>query len=99
MYRPTRKYRQQCAAMRSAKERRRLAREPSERPPELPALRRRITIEDFDHGYVKHVMELRRCDRRDCYRAVADGKLWRARVGWSRVLEGLRKSFPRLSAL
>lgn len=43
MYRKTRKYQQQCATMRAAKERRRLEAEPREPTPVLPALRRRIT--------------------------------------------------------
>lgn len=99
MYRKTRKYQQQCDAMRAAKERRRLEAEPRDPTPVLPALRRRITVEDFDGGRQVHVMELYRTDRVDCYRAVADGKLWRPRIGWSKVIEALRKSFPRVSAL
>lgn len=99
MYRKTRKYQQHCATMRAAKERRRLEAEPVERPGALPDLRRRITIEDFDSGQrVAHVMELYRTGRVDCYRAVADGKLWRHRIGWSKVIEAMRKSFPRVSA-
>jgi len=64
-----------------------------------PRLRRRITIEDFDGAEPRtHVVELFRTARIDSYRAVIDGSEWRARVGWSRVLDGLRKSLPRLAS-
>lgn len=64
-----------------------------------PELRRRVTIEDFDGPEAQvHVIELHRTSRIDCYRAVVDGRVWRARVGWSRVLDGLRKAMPRLGS-
>lgn len=64
-----------------------------------PKLRRRITIEDFD-GYepVTHVIELHRTSRIDSYRAVINGREWKPRVGWSRVLDGLRRALPRLAS-
>ena len=63
----------------------------------LPELRRVIEITDYDSGQpVTHRIELYRSDRIDCYRAVVDGRLWKTRIGWSRVLEGLRKALPRL---
>lgn len=68
-------------------------------PVTLPDLRRRIVIEDFDFGHQVHVLELYRCDRVDCYRVVADGKEWKQRIGWSRILAGLRKSLPRVGAV
>ncbi len=98
MYRRRLKGSRKLAAMRAAKERKRLAQEPREPMPALPELRRRVTVEDFDHGHVVHVLELYRTNRIDCYRAFADGKLWKARIGWARALAGLRKSFVRLHA-
>jgi hypothetical protein len=60
-------------------------------------LRRRVTIEDFDGADpTTHIVELFRTSRIDSYRAVIDGREWRARVGWSRVLDRLRKALPRL---
>lgn len=67
------------------------------RPPDL---RRRITIEDFDGAEPRtHVVELHRTSRIDSYRAVIDGQQWKARVGWSRVLDGLRRAMPRLASV
>jgi len=65
-------------------------------PPPLPELRRVIEITDYDSGTaVTYRIELLRCDRIDCYNMVVNGELWRKRIGWSRVLEGLRKALPR----
>lgn len=72
-----------------------------QRPPQWhpPLLRRRVTIEDFDGAEpVTHVIELYRTSRIDSYRAVIDGREWHARIGWSRVLDGLRRAMPRLSS-
>lgn len=64
-----------------------------------PKLRRRITIEDFDGCEpVTHVIELHRTSRIDSYRAVIDGREWNPRIGWSRVLDGLRRALPRLAS-
>lgn len=64
-----------------------------------PLLRRRITIEDFDGAEpVTHVIELHRTHRIDSYRAMIDGREWKARIGWSRVLDGLRRAMPRLAS-
>lgn len=66
---------------------------------EPPELRRRITIEDFDGPEPKvHVIELHRTPRIDSYRAVVDGAEWKPRIGWARVLDGLRKALPRLAS-
>ena len=67
------------AAMQAGRERARIAGPIPEHPPRMPELRRRIIIEDFDFGRVTHTIELYRTNRIDCYRAVADGKLWRPR--------------------
>ena len=68
-------------------------------PHMLPDLRRKIIIIDYDFGEVRHEIDLYRTGRVDCYRAVSDGKLWHSSIGWSRVLEGIRKSFLRVSSV
>lgn len=84
-------------AMRRGKDRARMAREPRGRMPELPLLRREVIVIDFDSGVpVTHTLHLYRCGRIDQYRAEADGKPWKDRIGWSRVLAGLRKAYQRL---
>jgi len=67
-------------------------------PPELPELRRTIIVIDYDFGPVAHRIDLYKTRRIDCYRAVVDGKPWRDKIGWSRVLEVVRKGFIRLSS-
>ena len=84
--------------MREAKERKRLESEPPYYPVELPDLRRRVIVIDYDFGEVIHIIELYKTNRVDCYRAVADGILWKDLIGWSKVLEGLRKSFIRVGS-
>ena len=78
-------------AMREGRERARMEGVDT-RPPhhELPRLRRTIIIIDHDFGTVEHRIDLYRTRRIDCYRAVADGVEWKRRVGWSKVLAGLR---------
>ncbi|MEW6647154.1 MAG: hypothetical protein AB1450_08155 [Pseudomonadota bacterium] len=98
MYRRTNRYRQRLAAAREARERLRLDGDAPDYPAELPHLRRRIVIIDYDHGRVVHRLDLYRSDRIDCYRVVADGQPWKARAGWSAVLAGLRKSMPRVAS-
>lgn len=74
-----------------------MAREPKGRMPDLPLLRRELTVIDHDSGQpITHTLHLYRTNRIDQYRAVADGKPWRDRIGWSRILAGLRKSLQRL---
>ena len=58
-----------------------------------------LIIIDYDFGKVEHRIDLYRTPRIDCYRAVADGVEWKRRVGWSKVLAGLRVKFPRVRAL
>lgn len=102
MYRLTKKaaaQRQKLEAMRRGRDRARMLSPIEERPPELPDLRRRIVIEDFDFGHRIHVLEMHRTNRRDCYRVVADGKPWKDRIGWSAILAGLRKSMPRVGTI
>ncbi|SUJ09868.1 hypothetical protein [Shewanella morhuae] len=64
----------------------------------IPELRRVIEITDYDNGVpTTHTLELYKTNRIDCYRVIVDGKLWKERIGWSNILEGIRKALPRLS--
>lgn len=100
MYRRTRKY----AARRKWHPRPAVASEDQRAPHwHPPALRRRVTIEDFDGVEPHtHVIELHRTNRIDSYRAVIDGQPWAPRnqktIGWSRVLDWVRKAMPRLAS-
>lgn len=82
--------------MRAARERRRLEGPVPDYPPELPQLRRRIVVIDYDHGRSVHRLDLYRSSRIDCYDVHVDGEPWRERMGWSRILAALRKSLPRV---
>ena len=86
-------------AMHDARERRRIEGSEPRYPRELPTLRRTLIIVDYDFGTVEHRIDLYRTRRIDCCRAVADGVEWRRRIGWSKVLAGLRVKFPRVRAL
>ena len=89
--------RRRLKAMKRGRERAAMAREPRGRMPELPLLRREVTVIDYDTGQpIAHTLHLYRSDRSDCYRAVADGKPWKDRIGWSKILAGLRKSYQRV---
>jgi len=99
MYRVTKKRRDQLALMREAKARKRISTDSPDYGTDMPELRRRIVITDYDHGEVVHTLDLHRTDRIDCYRVVVDGVEWKQRIGWSRILSGIRKSMPRVSAL
>jgi len=85
-------------AMRDARERKRLEGVEPRYPRELPALRRTLIIIDYDfaRSSIVSISTVRR--GLDCYRAVADGVEWKRRVGWSKVLAGLRVKFPRVRA-
>ena len=97
-YRKTKRSIETLARLKAGKDAARMSREAPDYPQQLPDLRRRIVIEDFDFGHSVHVLELHRTNRVDCYRVVADGVEWKQRVGWSKILAGLRKSMPRLAA-
>ncbi len=86
------------AAMRQAKQAKRMAGPVPHYPPELPRLRRVVIVIDYDHGTVIETMRLYRTARIDSYRAEINGRTWKPRIGWSGVCEGLRKSFIRLSS-
>ena len=101
-YRVTKKaeaQRQKLASMRAGRAVAMMAEPAPDYPAALPALRRRIIIEDFDFGHRVHVMELHKTDRIDCYRVTVDGEPWKDRIGWSQILAGLRKSLPRVGTL
>lgn len=91
--------REKLAAMHRGRERARIEGPAPDYPQQLPELRRRIVVEDFDFGHKVHVLELHRTNRVDCYRVVADGVEWKRRIGWANILAGLRKSMPRVGAI
>ena len=93
----SKKYNERLARAREARERKRLEAPAPDYPPELPELRREIVVRDFDFGEVEHVICLYRANRVDCYRVEVDGKCVARRMGWSRVLELLRKAFLRVA--
>ena len=95
-YRKTNRSKETLARMKSGKDRLRMANPVPEYRPQMPELRRRILIEDFDFGHELHVMEFFRTNRIDCFRVVVDGKEWKKRIGFSMALAGLRKSMPRV---
>lgn len=99
MYRQTRKAAaarsEQLAAMRSAKERKRLDSAPPSYPAELPEVRMRITVERLEFTPTVHVFELRKTRRVDVYDIRVDGQPWK-RGGLTAALEGLRKACPRV---
>lgn len=97
-YRKTRRSKEVLARMKAGKDAARMTRPAPERAPDLPDLRRRLIVEDFDFGRRVHVLEFYRTRRVDCYRVVVDGREWQRSVGWSRALAGLRKSLPRVGA-
>ena len=103
MYRRSRKYQEQVvkyAKARAAREEKRIKGIHPEYPSELPKLRRLINITDYDTGIpITHQVALYRSNRIDCYHVYINGKLWKRRVGWSKILEGLRKALPRLQNL
>lgn len=85
--------------MQLGRDRARMERPAPEYPPALPELRRELIIRDHDFGLVEHKIEMFRTGRRDCYRIVADGVEWKNRMGWSKTLEAVRKSFIRIGSV
>jgi hypothetical protein len=98
-FRKTKKYEQQCRMLKAAraeKERRRLSNaEPRHDP--LPDKRITITVTRHDTGNETHTFELYKGRRVDMYRVYVDGNPWK-HCGLSAVLEGIRKSMPRILA-
>lgn len=102
-YRMTKRAREHCAEMGRASQRKqqrqKMEGQPPDYPAPLPEIRRVISITDYDFGEPRtYRMELRSSDRIDCYDAYVDGQLWHRRIGWSRVLAGIRKALPRVRA-
>lgn len=65
----------------------------------LPDLRRQIIVRDFDFGIVEHTINLYKENRIDTYRMEVDDILYAIHIGWSRVLEIIRKQFLRVHSL
>lgn len=99
MYRKRTKYNAKMKSMREAQERKRLEGDAPDYPVMLPEIRRRIIVIDYDFGEVKHEIILHKTNRVDCYQAMVDGQVWKERIGWAKVLEGIRKSFIRVGAI
>jgi hypothetical protein len=97
-YRQTKRAHEVRAMQRAAKERHRLEGPPPDYPADLPRKRRTVIIIDYDFGLRIAVMQLYRSSRCDCYDAYTGGKLWKQRIGWSKVLEWIRKAFPRVKS-
>ena len=78
----SRKFNDRMERARAEQERRRLEGPAPDYPPQLPELRRRIVVEDFDLGEpVRHEIRLYRSSRVDCYVVEMDGGVCRA--GWA----------------
>lgn len=85
--------------MREARLRQRQEGESPEYPLPLPELRRQIIVRDFDFGTVEHIINLYKENRIDTYRMEVDDKLYAIHIGWSKVLEIIRKQFLRVHAI
>lgn len=99
MYRKTKRSKETLARMKAGKDRARMERPAPDYPAILPELRRRVVIIDYDFGEHIHTLDLYRTNRVDCYRVHVDDKPWKERIGWSRILAGLRKSLPRVGSI
>ena len=99
MYRKRNNCSKELANMRKARERLRMESDPPDYPAILPELRREIIVIDHDFGIVVEHIQLFKTNRVDSYRAVVDGRVWRERIGWAKILEGVRKSFLRVRAM
>ena len=96
----SRKFNERMERAKAERERRRLEGPAPDYPPDLPHLRRRIVVEDFDFGEpVCHEIRLYRSNRADCYVVEVDGVRLPGRMGWARVLELVRKAFVRVRPL
>ena len=95
----SRKFNDRMGRAKAERERRRLEGPAPDYPPELPELRRRVVVEDFDFGEaVRHEIRLYRSSRVDCYVVEVDGRRLPGQVGWARALELVRKAFVRVRA-
>jgi hypothetical protein len=101
MYRRTNKYRKKVTGSYTNRSKKEQLLEYTEdvRPVQvIPNLRRVIEITDYDSGQpVEHRIELRKCDRIDCYDKFVDGELWKRRVRWSNIITGSCKAMLSLA--
>lgn len=89
------KFNTMMAQARAAKEQKRLEGEVPDYPRDLPLIRRRIIVEDYDGmQVVRHEFTLARSSRIDSYEVSVDGQRL-GRMGWSKALEMARKAFVR----
>jgi len=92
----SRKYCEIMERARAAKEAKRLAADPPDYGPDLPLIRRRVIVEDYDCGEtIRHEFVLFRSTRIDSYIVEVDGQKLSKRYGWARTLELIRKAFVR----
>lgn len=90
MYKKETMFSRKFRDMREEKQRRRGNYPASEAPPELPRLRRRIIVVNYDSGVpIRFCVDLYKTNRVDCYRAAANGKSVERQ---SRMGEGRRSS-------
>ena len=98
-FKGSQKFNERMARWREAKERIRLEGPAPHYAPDPPEIRRRVVIEDYDFGeVVRHEIILHRSNRIDCYRVEVDGRRLSQRMGWSSVLELIRKAFVRVGS-
>ncbi len=97
-YRKRESYSGKLKNMREARLRKVQEGESPEYPLPLPELRRKIIVEDYDFGTVRHEINLYKENRIDTYRMEVDGRLYAINIGWSRILEIIRKQFLRVRA-
>ena len=93
--RGSRKFQEMAQASVRARGEKRLAGPAPDYPADLPMVRRRLIIEDYDFGIVRHEINMFRCGRVDCYTVSVDGQPLKGRYGWSKVVEMARKAFVR----
>lgn len=90
---------QKFARLREIRKQKRVHSPAPDYPVELPFLRRRIIIINYDFGEETHILDCYRSNRIDCFRVEVDGKQWEKRIGFSRILAGIRKALPRVQSL
>ena len=89
-------FKKQSVSMNRAKERKRLESSAPDYPMDIPYHRKTIIYINYDFGKEMHILNLYKTKRIDCYDVYCDGELWKKKIGMSRILEGIRKSSPRI---
>lgn len=64
-----------------------------------PLVRRRIIVEDYDFGHVRHEITLFRSGRIDSYEVAVDGTMLDKKMGWAAVCQLLQQAFLRVRKL